>query len=178
MRLFRLISVFVLLSTACAFAAGSTPKILPDAADAPHLRVQLVTPEDAIYPSGNNAVGLYFKLEPGWHVYWKNAGDSGEPPHIKWTLPDGVRRRADAVSRASRLPLGPLMDFGYEDEVLFPLKLEVAPTVTEGKALLHAKVDWLVCREVCIPGKASSRRCFRCCPRRRPRILDRRWTRT
>jgi thiol:disulfide interchange protein DsbD len=54
-----------------------------------------------------------------------------------------------------RLPLGPLMDFGYEDEVLFPLHLQVAKTVKPGPAVLHAKVDWLVCREVCIPGKAE-----------------------
>jgi hypothetical protein len=32
-----------------------------------------------------------------------------------------------------RLPLGPLMDFGYEDEVLFPLKL------ARGKALSQAR---------------------------------------
>ncbi len=155
MRPFRLIPVFLFLTAAALLAAGSSPKTLPDSAEAPHLRVQLVTPEDAIYPGGNNAVGLYFKLESGWHIYWKNAGDSGEPPHIKWTLPDGVTAGPMQFPAPKRLPLGPLMDFGYEDEVLFPLKLEVAPTVKEGKALLHAKVDWLVCREVCIPGKAE-----------------------
>ena len=155
MRPFRLISALLFFSAAGLFAAGSSPKILPNSADAPHLRVQLVTPEDAIYPGGSNAVGLYFKLEPGWHIYWKNAGDSGEPPHIKWTLPEGVTAGPMQFPAPRRLPLGPLMDFGYEDEVLFPLKLEVAPTVKEGKALLHAKVDWLVCREVCIPGKAE-----------------------
>jgi thiol:disulfide interchange protein DsbD len=47
------------------------------------------------------------------------------------------------------------MDFGYENEVLFPMKLEVAPTVKDGKVALDAKVDWLVCREVCMPGKAE-----------------------
>jgi thiol:disulfide interchange protein DsbD len=155
MRPLRLIFAFLLVSAAAPFAAASSPKPLPDFADAPHLRVQLVIPEDAIYPGGSNAVGLYFKLEPGWHIYWKNAGDSGEPPHIKWTLPDGVTAGPMQFPAPRRLPLGPLMDFGYEDEVLFPLKLEVAPTVKEGKALLHAKVDWLVCREVCIPGKVE-----------------------
>jgi thiol:disulfide interchange protein DsbD len=54
-----------------------------------------------------------------------------------------------------RLPLGPLMDFGYEDEVLFPLKLHVADGVKGGPVNLHAKVDWLVCRATCIPGKAE-----------------------
>jgi thiol:disulfide interchange protein DsbD len=135
-------------------AALPAPKV-PSSADAQHVHVQLVVPEDQIYPGGNNAAGLYFKLEPGWHVYWKNAGDSGEPPHIRWTLPDGVTASAMQFPAPKRLPLGPLMDFGYEDEVLFPLQLEVAPTVKQGKAVLDAHVDWLICREVCIPGKAE-----------------------
>jgi thiol:disulfide interchange protein DsbD len=91
------------------------------AADAPDVHVQLVFPEDQLYPGGKNVVGLYFKLEPGWHVYWKNAGDSGEPPHIRWTLPDGVTAGPIQFPAPKRLPLGPLMDFGYENEVLFPM---------------------------------------------------------
>ncbi|MDR3751066.1 MAG: protein-disulfide reductase DsbD family protein [Terracidiphilus sp.] len=136
-------------------AAGLSAQAASSSADAPHVHVQLVVPEDQIYPAGNNAAGLYFKLEPGWHVYWKNAGDSGEPPHIRWTLPEGVTASEMQFPAPKRLPLGPLMDFGYEDEVLFPLQFQVAGTVKQGKAILHAHVDWLVCREVCIPGKAE-----------------------
>jgi thiol:disulfide interchange protein DsbD len=54
----------------------------------------------------------------------------------------------------TRLPLGPLMDFGYEDEVAFPVQLSAAKNLKPGPIHLDAKVDWLVCREVCIPGKA------------------------
>ena len=144
------------LMLACAAVwAGAPPKIAPDAVDAPHVHVQLVAPKDQIYPGGENQVGLYFKLEPGWHVYWKNAGDSGEPPQIRWALPDGVTAEAMQFPAPQRLPLGPLMDFGYENEVLFPVKLDVAPTVKQGKAVLDAHVNWLICREVCIPGKAE-----------------------
>lgn len=135
--------------------AGVAARAGTNSADAPHLHVQLVAPEDEIYPAGNNQIGLYFKLEPGWHVYWKNAGDAGGPPRIRWTLPDGVTAGPMQFPAPKRLPLGPLMDFGYESEVLYPIKLEVAPTAKTGKAVLDANVDWLVCREVCIPGKAE-----------------------
>ncbi len=55
-----------------------------------------------------------------------------------------------------RLPLGPLMDFGYEDEVLFPMTLSADSTLkAPSTAPLSAHVDWLVCREVCIPGKTD-----------------------
>ncbi len=149
MRLSRLIFAASLLAAPLPALAASS------AADAPHLHVQLVVPEDQLYPAGNNQVGLYFKLEPGWHIYWKNAGDAGLPPHIQWTLPAGVTAGPMQFPAPMRLPLGPLMDFGYENEVLYPLKLEVAPTVKDSKALIDAKVDWIVCQDRCIPGKAE-----------------------
>ena len=97
-----------------------------------------------------------FKLEPGWHIYWKTPETQASRRIFIWALPGGrltvVPMRFPAPKR---LPLGPLMDFGYDDEVLFPIKLHVDPTVKDGKAVLNAKVDWLVGREVCIPGKTE-----------------------
>ena len=123
-------------------------------ADVTHLHVQLVVPTDLV--AGQQAqAGLYFKLEQGWHIYWKNAGDSGEPPRIHWTLPDGITADELEFPAPKRLPLGPLMDFGYEDEVFFPIALHTAANAKPGAALLDAKAGWLVCREVCIPGKAE-----------------------
>ena len=125
-------------------------------ASAPHLSVQIVVPPAQIYPRQNFTAGLYFKLEPGWHVYWTNAGDSGEPPAIHWTLPTGVTADAIQFPAPKRLPLGPLMDFGYENEVLFPIPMHVAANFKpDGSTVTFAgKVTWLVCREVCLPGKA------------------------
>jgi thiol:disulfide interchange protein DsbD len=152
MRLSRLIVVAVLLVLALpALAVGANTS----SADAPHLHVQLVLPQDQLYPGGPNQAGLYFKLDPGWHVYWKNPGDAGEAPHINWTLPAGVTASPLQFPAPKRLPLGPLMDFGYEDEVLYPLTFTVAPTVKNGPAVIDAQVDWLVCSDRCIPGKAE-----------------------
>jgi len=150
MRRFYLIVAIVM-----AFCGGLQAAADTSSADGPHVHVQLAIPQDQLYPGGANAAGLYFKLEPGWHVYWKNAGDAGEPPHIQWTLPAGVTAGPMQFPAPKRLPVGPLMDFGYENEVLFPLTFAVAPTVKDGRALIDAHVDWLVCREVCIPGKAE-----------------------
>jgi thiol:disulfide interchange protein DsbD len=154
MRVFRffLLAFVAIVSAAAAVAAGPT---VGPSADAPHLHVQLVAPDNYLFSDARNDLGLYFKLEPGWHIYWKNAGDSGEPPRLRWTLPDGVTASDFKFPAPKRLPLGPLMDFGYEDEVLFPLTIQVAKTVKPGPVTLHAKADWLVCREVCIPGKAE-----------------------
>jgi thiol:disulfide interchange protein DsbD len=121
-------------------------------AQAQHLMVELVPSPVSFVAGGKNVVGLHFKLEPGWHIYWINAGDAGGPTAVEWTLPNGITAGPLLFPAPKRLPLGPLMDFGYEGEVTLPVKLDVAKGAKAGT--LQTKVDWLVCREVCIPGKA------------------------
>ena len=124
---------------------------------APHLAVSLLVPPAQVYPGQSFTAGLDFKLESGWHVYWINAGDSGEPPAITWKLPAGITAGNLQFPPPKRLPLGPLMDFGYEDEVVFPIAMQVGPDFHPESPQTHfaAHVTWLVCREVCIPGKAD-----------------------
>jgi thiol:disulfide interchange protein DsbD len=150
MRLSRLLLVLLV-----AFATRLPALAASNSADAPHVHVELLVLQQGLNRGESADAGIYFKLEPGWHVYWKNPGDAGLPPHVKWTLPEGITAGPLQFPAPKRLPLGPLMDFGYEDEVLFPLTMEVAKTAKPGPAVLHAKVDWLVCQASCIPGKAE-----------------------
>jgi thiol:disulfide interchange protein len=147
------------LTVAVLFAILALTPVLwaAPSATAPHLTVQLVVPPAQLYPEQSFTAGLYFKLDRGWHIYWINAGDSGEPPSIKWTLPAGITAGPLQFPAPKRLPLGPLMDFGYDNEVLFPIAMHVTPDFkpVAPNATLAAKVSWLVCREVCIPGKAQ-----------------------
>ncbi|HET7104520.1 MAG TPA: thioredoxin family protein, partial [Terracidiphilus sp.] len=150
MRFLRLtICLLVLLWAGVPALAAS------DAADTPHVHVQLVVPARELGYGSPVEAGLYFKLEPGWHIYWKNAGDAGEPPKVQWTLPAGISATQLEFPAPKRLPLGPLMDFGYEHEVLFPFSFQVDHSAKTGAAVLHAKANWLVCRATCIPGKAE-----------------------
>ena len=119
-----------------------------------HLTAELVSLAPTIAPGGTQQVGLVLTLEEKWHVYWMNAGDAGEPPKIAWTLPSGMTAGPMQFPIPTRLPNGPLMDFGYEDEVAFPVLMTAAKSLKPGPVHLDAHVRWLVCREVCIPGKA------------------------
>jgi thiol:disulfide interchange protein len=156
MHILRAIARILLPALAASAVAATTPAT-PQAGPvhAQHLTVELVSRDGSIKPGGASQVGLYFKLDPGWHVYWQNAGDSGEPPSIKWNLPAGLTAGPMQFPAPRRLPLGPLMDFGYENEVLFPIALNADSTAATGPANLTAHVNWLVCREVCIPGRAD-----------------------
>ena len=159
MKMLRGLARILLPLFVCNLAMAQIPTFgdgRPGPVKALHLAVEVISSELAVAPGEDINAGIYFKLDPGWHVYWVNAGDSGEPPSIKWTLPAGITADALRFPAPKRLPLGPLMDFGYEGEVLFPVILHTQRTLRPGKGLqLPARVDWLVCREVCIPGRAN-----------------------
>ncbi len=131
----------------------------PGPVKAEHLTAELTTlrPQGSggeIAAGGTLQAGLLLTMEEHWHVYWSNAGDSGEPPKITWTLPAGITGDPMQFPPPQRLPLGPLMDFGYESQVAFPVLLHAAPGLKPGKLHLDAKVSWLVCAAQCLPGKA------------------------
>ncbi len=159
MKILSMLARIFLPLFVCNLALAQIPTVgdgRPGPAKAPHLMVEVLSSELAVSPGDDIHAGLYFKLDPGWHVYWVNAGDSGEPPSIKWTLPEGITASPLRFPTPKRLPLGPLMDFGYEGEVLFPVNLHTTRYLHVGKGIqIPAHVDWLVCREVCIPGRAN-----------------------
>ncbi len=93
----------------------------PGPVKAQHLTAELVSLGPGIAPGGTQMVGLVLTLEEHWHVYWVNAGDSGEPPKITWTLPAGITAGPMQFPIPDRLPLGPFMDFGYEELAAFPV---------------------------------------------------------
>jgi DsbC/DsbD-like thiol-disulfide interchange protein len=119
----------------------------------PHLTVELRTRESGLAPNRDATVGVYFKLEPGWHIYWQNPGDSGEPPTVAWRLPPGITAGAMRFPAPEQMRLGSLMDFGYDGDVLFSALLHADGSLKAGgRETIAADVHWLVCREVCIPG--------------------------
>src|ERR1039458_2877879 len=121
-----------------------------------HLTVELITETDTIAPSHDFLAGLHFVLDKGWHIYWINAGDAGEPPRVEWQLPAGIVAGNLQFPPPQPLPLGPLMDFGYENEVLLPIPMLTDGSLQPGsKETLRGHVHFLVCSNVCIPGHAD-----------------------
>ena len=116
-----------------------------------HVSVELVSAQDRVGDDGSALVGLDFRLEPGWHVYWRNPGDAGEPVRVDWGLPAGASAGPIAWPAPERIALGPLAVFGYEGGVLLTTPLSGFPG-----GIVGARVSWLVCdREGCVPGKAE-----------------------
>ncbi len=117
-----------------------------------HSTVELVA--EAPQADGSFLAGAYFRLDPGWHVYWQNPGDSGEPPTLSWDLPEGWTAGPILWPAPKRIPVGPLVNFGYEGDVLFAVKLS-PPAGRSAPKRLEAKTGFLICKEECLPAEAE-----------------------
>ena len=83
-----------------------------------HVQAELVSSVTSFVPGQPFDVALLEKIDSGWHTYWKNAGDAGAPTRLKWQLPDGFSAGDIQWPWPRRITYGPLMDYGYEDQVL------------------------------------------------------------
>ena len=118
----------------------------------PKVQARLVAEQGEIAPGKSVTVALEEVIKPGWHTYWSNAGEAGYPSEIKWTLPPGWKAGAIAWPYPKRLPVGPLMNYGYENKVWLLTTITAPADAKPGDIVnLKAAADWLVCKEVCIP---------------------------
>src|SRR3954466_14546018 len=106
----RLAALFLALSSLAAWPAPSVKT--------EHVEAVLLAEKTAFQPGQPANAGLRLRMEPHWHTYWKNPGDSGLPTRIEWTLPAGWKAGEIQWPYPMPLPVGPLMNYGYEDEVL------------------------------------------------------------
>jgi DsbC/DsbD-like thiol-disulfide interchange protein len=128
------------------------------AADAPipHGTLELIAEKDWVTAGHPFNLALRFELEKGWHVYWVNPGDSGEPPRVTWDLPTGIKARAIEWPAPRRLGTPTIVDYGYEDAVTLIVPMRADATLSpQNPVQIAADVKVLVCREMCIPGKAQ-----------------------
>ncbi|MBE7219279.1 MAG: thiol:disulfide interchange protein, partial [Caulobacteraceae bacterium] len=127
-----------------------------DSAKTAHVALLLAPQTVAAAPGSTLYVGLQETIAPGWHTYWRNPGDSGEPTAISWTLPAGWTAGPIVWPAPGRAATGPLVNYVYADKVILPTPIQVPASASPGsRAVLKAAVTYLVCKDVCIPEQAS-----------------------
>ncbi len=121
-----------------------------------HLTAELVSASQGIAPGQTINIALRQDIQKGWHTYWRNAGDSGEATQAKWNLPQGWRASDFTWPTPHRLPVGPLVNYGYMGEVLLPVTLTAPANATPGRSVtITADAVFLVCEEICVPEDAT-----------------------
>lgn len=138
------------------FAIGAPASASAQPVDTGHLKAELVSSTQGIQPGQTIHVALRQQIQKDWHTYWRNPGDSGEATKLTWTLPPGWTASDFTWPTPHRLPVGPLVNYGYSDEVILPLTLTAPSTATPGQTLtLKAKAQFLVCADICVPEDAD-----------------------
>ena len=124
--------------------------------DGPKVEARLVAEDRAVAPGGSITIALEELIAPEWHTYWKNPGDAGAPTTIEWTLPPGWTAEAIQWPRPKRVPVGPLMDYGYEGKLWLLSKINAPADAKLGESVtIKAAASWLVCKNICIPEERS-----------------------
>jgi thiol:disulfide interchange protein DsbD len=143
----------IALVLAAVLVAG--PAVAAPEPPSPRVRVELLSEGRSIAAGETFWVALRQEIAPGWHTYWMNPGDSGEPARIDWTLPAGFTVGDIVWPPPERIAVGPAMSYGYSSEVVLPIPVTAPRGLAPGASVtLSGTASWLVCAAVCIPEEA------------------------
>ncbi|WP_187193656.1 MULTISPECIES: protein-disulfide reductase DsbD domain-containing protein [unclassified Methylobacterium] len=120
------------------------------------VRSSLVAEPIAVAGAQPFTLAVRMQVKPGWHVYWRNPGDSGLPPEVTWTLPAGFNAGAIRWPAPERIAIATLMNYGYEGEVTLLVPVTPPPSLDPADPVrIQAKLTYLVCETECVPGSAD-----------------------
>ena len=148
---FLILALTASLSAAAAQGLQSSFRTPPDL-----VRSSLVAEPVAVAGAQPFTLAVRMEVKPGWHVYWRNPGDSGLPPEVTWTLPAGFNAGAIRWPAPERIPIATLMNYGYEGEVTLLVPVTPPPSLDPADPVqIRAKLTYLVCETECVPGSAD-----------------------
>lgn len=125
---------------------------LASAAEAAHTRASLLLPVTAARAGDTVLAAVRLQMDPGWHTYWRNGGDSGGPTRIEWELPAGVTAGEVRWPAPEKYTVEGTTTYIYHDDALLFVPLTLAANLQPGPLELKAKVSWLECEKLCVPG--------------------------
>ncbi len=123
----------------------------PGSKGPPKAKVDLVSSVNSIEGGRSFDVGLRFRMDKGWHIYWQNPGDAGKAPVVKWTLPQGFTAGELQFPIPTRhVSPGNIITHILEEEAMLPVTITASAELAEGRVPLTAEVDYLICKESCL----------------------------
>jgi suppressor for copper-sensitivity B len=134
----------LLLTLPAAARAASGPWLITDQS-----AVRLISATSGVEEGGTLSLGLQFKMEPGWKIYWRSPGAAGYPPQLDWSGSQNLANAETLWPLPHRFELFGLQTFGYGGEVVLPLK--VTPADPDAPLALKAAISFLTCAEICVP---------------------------
>jgi thiol:disulfide interchange protein/DsbC/DsbD-like thiol-disulfide interchange protein len=147
----RLAFLVLMLAASLSAASAQGFRTPPDL-----VRASLIAEPVAVAGAQPFTLAVRMQVKPGWHVYWRNPGDSGLPPEVTWTLPAGFNAGAIRWPAPERIAIATLMNYGYEGEVTLLVPVTPPPSLDPADPVqIQAKLTYLVCETECVPGSAD-----------------------
>ncbi|MCH7903195.1 MAG: hypothetical protein IH944_01355 [Armatimonadetes bacterium] len=140
-----------------AVSAWLAPAVVSAQEDtSPHSTVDLVPISFRLKSNDLMTVGLRFRLDPGWHIYWKNPGDAGMPPVVDWTLPAGFKIAGTSWPIPHRVSVGGIVSYAHEGTPTLLVDIRLPKGFEPGAAIpISAQINYLICEELCLTASES-----------------------
>lgn len=152
LRLLLILACLILCPSAALAAVEA-----PGAVRSDRIEAELVAMSEWAVPGATAILAIRQDIQPGWHTYWRNPGDSGGAPTLSWTLPAGVSAGSIIWPLPRKQQLHGLMNYGFTDQVMLPVPIEVPETAKPGTTLpIKVQALFLVCSEkMCVPDELT-----------------------
>ena len=149
LTLIRNILLFLLFITIFSFISLAQKNSEKTLVSHEHVSLELISSVNSIPKENNLHLGLYFKLDPGWKIYWKYPGKAGYPPGIDWVKSKNIKDLEILWPKPEKFEILGMESLGYSKEVILPIKLIIENN--NEKLLANFDVDYLTCKKICIP---------------------------
>ena len=147
--------IFALLIYSPFFLDGGSRSLTANPIRSEHITVSLLSEFKSVGAGQTVWIAWQLSPDPHWHTYWKNPGDSGKPTTVEWFLPEGSVMSVLKWPYPKTFQVGPVVNYGYDQNVLLMSELTIpGRMLNTGAFPIEGEASWLVCEEVCIPGKA------------------------
>ncbi len=147
---FLKILLYYLIAISSFFYSAHLLAVESDWSNEDYSKVRIISAQTHIGKNTEVLLGLHFKLEPGWKIYWRFPGDSGMPPELNiedslninslkifWPFPEQIKEQENIITR------------GYYNEVILPIKVQLKSNINP--LVLNASLSYQVCKDICIP---------------------------
>ncbi|MBX9720893.1 MAG: hypothetical protein K2X81_05835, partial [Candidatus Obscuribacterales bacterium] len=159
----RLFCLSMLLALSCVSYTNGKLSISPiqavlaaDDAIPVYVHASMLSDCKAVVPGKKFRLGILLKMEPGWHTYYREAGEAGQGSKVEWQLPPGFKAAELMWERPHKMVDSGITTYGYNDHTMMSSVIEVPAGLKPGSPLkFAAKVKWLSCKDACVPGKTD-----------------------
>src|SRR5271166_5204969 len=129
MRALKILLLGLLVASPTAFALSGSAVVTDN------VKSRLLSEVASIAPGQVFWVALELDIRDGWHTYWRNPGDSGEPTKLKWQLPPGFQAGDIVWTTPHRFELAPLVNYGYAKQAVHLVQITAAKDLKVGAAV-------------------------------------------